>query len=392
MVAADVPPAPARRIKVLHLITRLIVGGAQDNTLVTVARHDRRRYEVHVAGNPAGEWRSRAEEVADAFHPLPDLVNPISPRRDPAALLAILRLLRRERFDVVHTHSSKAGVLGRLAARAAHVPAIVHTMHGPGIHDYMPRWKQRAYLVGELAAARCGDAVIAVCEANRRQAIERFGVAPQRAVTIYSGIDLRRLDGPHDLAAARAALGAPEGAKVVLFVGRLDDAKALHLLLAAFADVVAARPDTVLALVGDGPDELALRTLADDLRIANRVRFLGSRDDVPAFLRLADVFALSSLWEGIGRAMTEAMLMGVPVVVPAISGIPEVVRHDETGLLYPRGDVVALSAGLQRLLATPAEARRLGERARMETRARFEADDMVRSIEGVYDRLLAEAA
>jgi glycosyltransferase involved in cell wall biosynthesis len=386
---AEAAPSPARRIKVLHLITRLIVGGAQDNTLVTVEKHRRDRYEVHVAGNPAGEWATRAARVADAFHPLPDLVNPVSPRRDAAALLAILRLVRRERFDVVHTHSSKAGVLGRLAARAAGVPAVVHTMHGPGIHDFMPRWKQYAFLVGELAAARCSDAVVAVCEANRRQAIDRFGVPPDRAITIYSGIDLQRIDAPCDLAAARSALAAPTGSKVVLFVGRLDDAKALHLLLTAFADVLAAHPRTILAIVGDGPQELQLRALAGDLGIADRVRFLGSREDVPAFLRLADVFALSSLWEGIGRAMTEAMLMGLPVVAPAIYGIPEIVRHEESGLLYPRGDVGALAAAIVALLANPARARELGDAARAATRARFDAGAMVRSIEAVYERRLA---
>jgi len=392
MVAAEASALPARKVKVLHLITRLIVGGAQDNTLVTVARHDRARYEVHVAGNPAGEWRARAEQVADAFHPLPELVNPIAPRRDAAALLAILRLIRRERFDVVHTHSSKAGILGRVAARAAGVPAVVHTMHGPGIHDQMPRWKQHVFRAAELVAGRCTDALVAVSDSNRVQATTQFRIPEARAHTIYSGIDLAHLDAPADLERARAAVAAPPGWSVVMFVGRLDDAKAVHHLVAAFAHVAAARPHTVLALVGSGPDEPALRRQVAELGLAAHVRFLGTRADVPALLRLADVFALSSLWEGIGRAMTEAMLLGVPVVAPRIYGIPEVVHDGETGLLYPRGDTAALAAHILALLADPSLARRLGDSGRRLTRARFDADAMVRGLEALYDRLLAEGA
>lgn len=379
------------RVKVLHVITRLIVGGAQDNTLLTVAKHRRDRFIVHVAGNPGGEWSPRAAEVADAFHPLPDLVNPISPRRDGAALLSLVRLIRHERYEVVHTHSSKAGILGRIAAKIAGVPAIVHTMHGPGIHDFMPPMKRRIYVAAERLAARCTDVIVAVSESNRRQAMTMFGMSGMRARTIYSGIDLSKLDRAWDLEQARADLALPAGWQIVLFVGRLDDAKAPHLLLEAFSRVLGAHPDTALVLVGSGDHEPAMRRQVAALDIGYHVRFMGTRDDVPAFLRLADVFALSSLWEGVGRAMTEAMLLGIPVVAPEIYGIPEIVRHRDTGLLYPRGDVEALAAGIVDLLAHPEEAKRLGENGRRLTRHIFDGDAMVRAIEEIYEQLLAEA-
>lgn len=377
------------RRKVLHLITRLIVGGAQDNTLITVAKHRRDRYEVHVAGNPNGYWADRAATVADRFHPLPDLVNPVSPRRDAATLAALVRLFRRERYDIVHTHSSKAGVLGRVAAKIAGVPAVIHTMHGPGIHEFMRPMQRRIYELAERAVVPCTDFIIAVSEANRRQATDRFGIAPSRARTVYSGIDLTALDRPADTVRARRDVGVPDGWKIVLFVGRLDDAKAPHLLVSAFEQVVRARPDTALVLVGSGEFDEQVAQQIRELGLREHVRMMGTRDDVPAFLAIADVFALSSLWEGVGRAMTEAMLYGVPVVVPAIYGIPEIVHDRETGILYPRGDVGALAAGILELLGDPELARRIGDRGRALTRRIFDADAMVRSIEDVYEQLLA---
>jgi glycosyltransferase involved in cell wall biosynthesis len=216
-----------------------------------------------------------------------------------------------------------------------------------------------------------------------------FGMKPDRVRTIYSGIDFSSLDRPWDVDRARNDAAVPTGWKTVLFVGRLDDAKAPNLLIDAFARVVAARPQTALVVVGSGDLEPLMRERMQHHQIADHIRFMGLRDDVPAFLRIADVFALSSLWEGVGRAMTEAMLCGLPVVVPEIYGIPEIVRHDETGLLYPRGDIAALADGIVRLLERPDDAHRLGAAGRTLTRRIFDADYMVRSIDEVYDELLA---
>ena len=389
--AQPAPTAPAARLKVLHLITRLIVGGAQDNTLLTVEKRRCDRYCVHVAGNPNGEWAARARQVADAFHPLPNLVNPISPRSDSAALYDIVQLLRRERYDVVHTHSSKAGILGRVAARLAGVPVVVHTMHGPtGLHDLMPRWKRGVFELAERIAGRCTDHMIAVSESGRRHVVELGLVDAARTRTIYSGIDLDRLDGAWDPEPVRRELELDAGAEVVVFVGRLDAAKAPGLLVAAFAEVARQRPRAVLVMVGDGDLAPALRGQIAELELGDRVRLLGTRHDVPAILRLADVFALSSMYEGVGRALTEAMLLGVPVVAPRIYGIPEVVHHGETGLLYPRGDADAHARAIGEVLADPATARRLGDAGRRLTRRLFDGDAMVRAIEAVYEELVAE--
>lgn len=377
------------KIKILHVITRLVVGGSQDNTLLTVAGHDRQRFTVHLASNPEGFWHDRAVDAADTFHPLPDLVNPIHPTRDFKTLIALVRLLRRERFDVVHTHSSKAGILGRLAARIAGVPAVIHTIHGFPFHDFMPAWKRQLYIHLERSMCSLTDFFIPVCDLNRQEAVNRRLLTLDKAETVYSGIDFAKLDRPFDPDRTRQQLEIPNGWNTIVMVGRLDEQKAPYYLIDAFARVLDRSPNTLLLLVGEGELEAQLRRQASQLGIDKFVRFLGSREDVPEILKVADIFALSSLWEGLGRAMTEAMLVGKPVVVPEIYGIPEIVHHDRTGLLFPAGDVDLLANGLIELLQSPQKRDFLGQNAKVLTRQLFNADLMVRKIEGIYERVLS---
>ncbi|MEM9162080.1 MAG: glycosyltransferase family 4 protein [Cyanobacteria bacterium P01_F01_bin.4] len=382
------PETSANKIKVLHLITRLAVGGAQDNTLLTVENHDRTRFESHLAANPDDEWLLRAQQTADGFHPLPNLVRPIHPLKDIRALFDMVTLLRREKFDVVHTHSSKAGILGRIAARVAGVPVVVHTIHGFPFHDFMSPLKRRFYIALERGLRQFADFYITVCELNRRQAIELGLVQAERSQTVYSGISFTKLDRPSDLAATRHELAIPEGWHTIAMVGRLDQQKAPYHLIEAFAQVVQICPETLLLLVGEGELRSQLETQIQQLDLTNQVRLLGSREDVPEILKIADIFALSSLWEGLGRAMTEAMLLGKPVVVPEIYGIPEIVHQNETGLLFSSGDTNQLAAHLIYLLQHPELREQLGANAKMLTRERFDAMLMVKQIEEIYDKLL----
>jgi glycosyltransferase involved in cell wall biosynthesis len=376
------------RPKILHLITRLAVGGAQDNTLLTLEKHDRARFKVHLASNPNGTWRDRALQVADTFHPLPHLVNPIQPFQDCQALFEIVQLLKKEKFDLVHTHSSKAGILGRWAAKIVGVPAVVHTIHGFAFHNFMPTWKRQLYLHLERSVRPCTDFFVTVCELNRQQAAQLGILSLDNSKTIYSGIDFTQLDRPSHLQEIREKLKIPVGWKTLVMVGRLDAQKAPYFLIDAFARVVKNDPETLLLLVGEGELQTQLQVQTQTLGISDRVRFLGARGDIPDILNVADIFALSSLWEGLGRAMTEAMLMGKPVVVPNIYGIPEIVRDRETGLLFPAGDVEKLAAHLQFLLQHPEERMRLGQQAKQLTRNLFDANTMVQQIEEIYARLL----
>jgi glycosyltransferase involved in cell wall biosynthesis len=381
-------PTGAPKAKVLHVITRSIIGGAQDNTFCTCERHDRRRYEVHLACNPDGRWIERARRAGDVLHPVPALVRPVQPWHDLRALLALVRLMRRERFDVVHTHTAKAGFLGRLAARQCRVPAVVHTYHAFPWHDRMSAAQRQLYLRLERVVRPFTHCALTVSETQRQAGARLRVLDAERSRTIYSGIDFAKLDAAAAPAVTRAKLGLPPDAPLIIFAGRLDPSKAPHLLVAAFSQVAQEHPDARLLLAGDGELRAALEAQVRALGLAARVHLLGFRDDVPDLLRAADVFAFSSLWEMLGRALTEAMLLGKAVVAPALNGIPEIVRHGETGLLYEAGQSGQLAQHLGHLLANAAERERLGANARRLTRPMFDVNVMVARIEQVYEELL----
>lgn len=376
-------------MKVLHLITSITMGGAQDNTLLTLEKHNSSSFEVHLASNPNGFWQERAQKAADVFHPLPNLVNPLSPLQDIATLIEIVRLLQQEKFDLLHTHSSKAGILGRWAGKIVGIP-VVHTIHGFPFHDFMPKWKRQFYINIERSVRPFTDFFITVSELNRQEAAKLNILSLDNSQTVYSGIDFAKLDRPSNLQHTRHTLKIPEAWQTISIVGRLDEQKAPNFLIDAFAKVLEHHPNTLLLLVGDGKLLNSLKSQVQQHGIADKVRFLGSREDVPEILKVSDVFALSSLWEGLGRAMTEAMLVGKPVVVPNIYGIPEIVHHNETGLLFPAKDVEQLAQHLNYLLQHPEERERLGNNARQLTRQLFDANLMVQQIEAIYDRLLAD--
>ncbi|EGJ32396.1 MULTISPECIES: glycosyltransferase family 4 protein [Moorena] len=386
LVTTDLKTKP----KVLNIVTRLAVGGAQDTSLLTVKKHDRTRFTVHYASNPDGYWIERAQQAADKFYPLPHLIRPLHPTQDFQALLDIVRLLRQEQFDIVHTHSSKAGILGRLAARIARVPVVVHTIHGFPFNDFMPAWKRQLYINLERSVRSCTDFFITVSELNRQQAAQLGILSLENSKTVYGGIDLTKLDYPSNPTEMRHKLGIPDAWQTIVMVGRLDEQKAPYFLIDAFSQILAKFPKTILLIVGEGQLQPRLETQTQKLGIKENVKFLGSREDVPEILKIADIFALSSLWEGLSRAMTEAMLLGTPVVVPNIYGMPEVVHHNETGLLFPPRDTEELAAHLTDLLQNPQERERLGQNAKKLTRKLFDANVMVQTIETIYSELIVD--
>ena len=215
------------KARVLHLITHLGIGGAQDNTLLTAERLSRERFDVHLAaGQDHADWHERARASSDALHLVPTLhVRPV-PWTDLRCLREIKRLLDGTGYDIVHTHSSKAGVLGRLAARRARVPVVVHTIHGLPWHDWMSPARRWTYILLERYAAGASDALITVSESNRREAIDLGLAPPEKLVTIYSGIDLQR----HELSVSRdekcGILQLDARRPIVGTVGRLADQKA----------------------------------------------------------------------------------------------------------------------------------------------------------------------
>ncbi len=376
------PTGPDQRPRVLHVITRLVVGGAQENTLLTVRGLQARGYHVELAAGPqTGPEGSLAVPEGIPFHLVPTLVREVRPLADLRALWDLYRLMRRG-YDLVHTHTSKAGVLGRIAARLARVPVMVHTPHGHVYHGYGGRLRSYLFACAERMLARWTHALVALTDSERQEHLrERVG-RPEQWRVIPSGIEVERYRVPSPL--RRTDLGLPEEAFLVGCVARLVEVKGVDDAIEATARMVRLDQRVRLVLVGDGPLRARLEEQAARCGIGDRVHFLGVRRDVPHLLPLFDVLVLPSRNEGMGRVLLEAAAAGVPVVATRVGGAQDVVREGETGLLVPASDPPALAAAVACLAADAERRRQMACAARAWVGEKWSAESMVRDLEAAY--------
>ena len=270
---------------------------------------------------------------------------------------------------MVHTHSAKAGALGRLAAVRAGVPRIVHTLHGFPFHEFQPWWRRTAYLRIERRLGRSTDALLAVGGAVAAQAVRLGLTSPERIRTIPPAVDVSGVvSGTAARGLARRRLGLPAGVRLVGTVGRIDYQKAPEDWLEALASC----GDDVWGMwIGDGPLRGRLLAQARRRGLAERLRLLGHRDDVAELLPAFDVFALASRYEGLPCALVEAAAAGVPVVATAVNAVPDLVVPGETGLLVPPQRPDLLGRAMAYLLDEPAEAQAMAEAGRLRLGDRY---------------------
>lgn len=379
----------AVRGRIAHVITESNLGGAQRNTLLSVQGLLAAGLDVELICGPGGPLADETRASGAVVHLVPELVRPVDPIRDVQALLVIHRLCRQRRYRIVHTHSVKAGLLGRAAAWWAGVPVIVHTLHGTPF-ELRRDLRTRIFLTLERLAARVTDRLVCVGEAFRQQ-VAGWGIAPEaKLTTIYSGHDLGTLTPRRSVAEVRHALALQDAWPIVGSVGRLTEAKALHYLIEAVGGLRETYPRIRLILVGDGPLRPALEAAAERVGCASAVAFLGERNDVPDLLSVFDVYAMSSRYEGVGRAMTEAMLYGLPVVATDVGGVSELVVDGQTGLVRPPHDPAALAAAIDQMASDRELAVRLGAAGREKARELMSADRMMTDLHRLYETLLAE--
>ncbi len=381
------------RIRIAHVITRLCKGGAQENTFHTVRLADRDRFDVSLISGPAtGAEGSIEDRVGAAEIEIvrePALVRQVSPLRDARALAGLVRKIRRGNFHIVHTHTSKAGILGRLAAKLAGVPIVVHTPHGNVFDGYFPPWKTRLFIAAERRTARWTDRLIELTPGGIEEHLAQGIGRRDQFVTIFSGIDLKPYsDARAQRAATRSTLGFREDEFVVGAVGRLEPVKGFSYFIAAAENIAARAPQARFVHAGDGSEASALRAKAGALN--GRVKFLGLRDDVPALMAAFDVLVVPSLNEGMGRVILEAGAAGTPVVASRVGGIPEIVRDGTTGLLVPPRDAQSIAAAVLSLAGDRAKARAMGESARRFVAPDFSLDRMIMRIEALYEELVQE--
>ena len=380
------------RVRVLHVITRLVHGGAQENTLLTVQRLDASRYEATLASGPTFGSEGSLESLITPTLPfvrIPELVRDPHPAKDGLALGRLYLLMRRRRYHIVHTHTTKAGLLGRLAARMAGVPIVIHTPHGHAFHGYIGEAGSGALRRVERWLARHTDRIICLTEAERQDHI-RLGIAPpDHFEVIHSGVDIERFKrAAGDGVRKRRELGLPAQGPLVGCVARLVPVKGVDHLLEAVPGILAAIPQAVVVFIGDGPLRPAMEARAAALGLNGAVAFLGLRKDVPDLLPLFDVVVLPSLNEGMGRAAVEAMASGKPVVGSRIGGIQDLVTDGQNGLLVPPGDPHALAGAVVRCLQDPVSAALMGRKGRTAADA-YSIEMMIAKIEQLYVRCLA---
>jgi glycosyltransferase involved in cell wall biosynthesis len=363
----------------------MIVGGAQENTMLSCALVDRARFPSELLSGPEtgseGELHGETRARGVTHHLEPALVRALHPVKDAIALL------RRGRWDIVHTHSSKAGILGRIAARLAGVPHVVHTVHGWGFTPGQPAHLYRLYVALERLCARWCDTLVVVANVDREDGLAHGIGRPAQYRLVRSGIQIEVYrDVATTRAEARARLGIPASALVVGSVGRLSPQKAPLDLLEGFAALARERADAHLAIVGDGPlrDEVEARVAA--LGLAGRVHLPGLRRDVPELLRAFDVFALASRWEGLPRVFPQAMAAGLPIVATRVDGAADAIEDGATGRLVEVGDAAGLGCALIELAGDPDRRRAMGERGRARVEE-FSAARMARRLEGIYAAL-----
>ncbi|MCB9896367.1 MAG: glycosyltransferase family 4 protein [Planctomycetes bacterium] len=383
-------------VPVVHVITQLELGGAQQNTLHTVARLDRARFRPHLLCGPGGLLDDEARALNGVeLHFVDELERPIRPGRDLTAARVIADLLRDVAAGgpcVVHTHSSKAGIVGRWAAHRAGVGPVVHTIHGFG-HDAVPgRFVRRAVLAVERTMARHTDAFVSVSRANEVEglALRLLGGKPCRI--IRSGIDVDDFARADALrAAARAELGYAPDARVVGMIACLKPQKAPADFVDLAARVLEQAPDVEFFLAGDGELRADVERLVEANGIGPRFRLLGWRRDVPELLGALDVLVLTSRWEGLPRVCPQAMAAGRPVVATNVDGIPEAVVEGRNGFLFEPGDTALAARRVLTLLDDPSLRRRHADAGRRAV-DEFRQETMVAEQERLYDELLAARA
>jgi len=377
------------RITVVHLVTRLELGGAQLNTLYTAEHLDPQRFDVFLLCGPGGMLRSRLDE-ADRSIVVPALGREIRVFKDLQALVQLIHLFKRIRPQIVHTHSSKAGILGRLAATLAKVPVVVHTVHGFSFSPFQPFFKRSFYLLAEKLCRRLTGHFIFVARGDIDLA-RRHKLVGENYSLIRSGFPLEKfLARPHDAAALKKKYDLPDGAFVCGIIAPFKPQKGLLHLAAIAAIVIRRNPAVIFFIAGDGEQRQELEAELRRRGIAANFRLPGFIPDVENAMDCFDIGVSTALWEGLPQSLVQLRLKKRAVVASDIPGNREVVRDGENGFLLPAGEHERFAESILRLAADAGLRRKLGDFADEDFSA-WSAEAMVARQEELYQRLVVNS-
>lgn len=381
----------SKKTKILHIITRLDKGGSADNTLLSVLGLNKNIFQVDLVSGrtryPSAKLKKLKKQNTISYIEIPQLVRAINPLKDIMALCKLYRIIKNVRYDIVHTHSSKAGLLGRIAARIAGIKHIIHTPHGHIFYGYYGKIISYLFILFERWAATFSERIITLTDAGKQEHI-RYHIAPEgKFVTIHSGIELDYLYSYQGKKSIREEFGIDENDKLVGTIARLVPIKGHEFLIKAAPLVTQHHPKTTFLIVGDGPLREKLQKLSEKLRIADRIIFCGMRDDIPSLLKGMDLFVLPSLNEGMGRVLVEAMAFGKLIVAAKVGGIPEVIEDGITGLLVPPAKPDALAEAICHIISNPEMAAKLAKNASQQAK-KFRHTEMIQQLENLYNGLM----
>lgn len=378
----------------LHIITRFIRGGADENTLLTVNGLDSSRYEVHLMiGNTYDERMIGRLSPSVRLIKIKEMGREISPVKDLEALLSIYRIIREEKYHILHTHTSKAGFLGRLAARLAGTAHIIHGVHTIPFADVLQPQYNGFFLLLEKFAASFTHLFIAVGEDLKRRYIEAGVGAPERYRTVYSGMDLEEFNraaqmDDREKKTLRSEIGITDGEMCVGIVSRLESGKGFNFFTRIIEEIVRSYPHVRFIVVGDGSLKGQLTNEIAQRKLDDKVSFIGSREDIARIIATFDVAIFTSLLEGLPRTVVQYALLGKPIVTFDVGGVREVVSEGKNGFIVDGNNVEQFAERVSRILAEPQLARAMSLEERDFPRERWSKEEMVRRIDEIYRQLL----
>lgn len=389
------------RTKVVHIITKLDLGGAQQNTLFTVAHLARSRYDPVLISGTNGLLVEDAKKLDDVkVYLLTELVREIRPIKDLIALFKIRNILKELKKDnvkeesesnsqiIVHTHSVKAGVLGRWAAYMAGVKIIISSIHGFSFNDYQPSLVRAFYIYLEKLTSIITTKFVAVSNADIEKGIRNKIFTKDKVRLIRSGIDISRfMNKNHNRLRKRKELGIEVEIPVVAMIACFKPQKS-PLDFVKVAKIISDEiPDACFLIVGDGVIRSKIENLIEKISMEDKIILLGWRRDIPEILSCIDILVLTSLWEGLPRVFPQAMASGIPVVATEVDGAPEAIKNGVTGFLLQPRDIKGMAERIISLIRNPDRAREMGEEGRKSV-GEFDIWKMVEQQEELYTSLL----
>lgn len=407
-----------KKIKILHIITRLDKGGAPKNTLITVSGTDKKIFSVDLVSGISVDPESDVEEKTIGsgarYFVIPEIVRPIKPFKDIISIIKLYRLIKKEKYDIVHTHTSKPGVTGRIAAilagtlyqkRYRGAPFLVHTSHGHIYKGFFSSPFSWVLLQLDRFLSIFTDKIITLTDCGRREQIELKIASPEKFEVVPSGIDINRFASlpllPPDKGGVRGvlknlikekklSLGLPLESIVIGHVARLVPLKGHSDLLKATPQILKKFSKVIILFVGDGPLKEELKEEADSLGISSKVKFLGHREDMDQIYHIMDILVLPSELEGMGRVILEAMAASCPVAAADVMGIPELVIDGETGRLFPPRQPNKITQVVCSMLENPKHIQEMVKNAFAMLKGKYDQKSMVKKIENIYLSLIGK--